>query len=185
MRFGVRDFRNRTRARTWRACEPAPNAAVHVCGQWPKNLVLERALWRATACSSHAPIPACRSTRAFRISFSISKAPGVTRRPIKMLTGGAHFNEIFLDNVRDPGGEPRGSGGSGLDGGPVDPGVGTRPDSARVRRADAKCLSPAAHGCTSACPVGRAAHRRRPDQAAAGRHPHAHRDAARVWSTTC
>jgi len=29
-------------------------------------------------------------------------SPGVTRRPIKMLTGGAHFNEIFLDNVRIP-----------------------------------------------------------------------------------
>jgi len=29
-------------------------------------------------------------------------SPGVTRRPIKMLTGGAHFNEIFLDNVEIP-----------------------------------------------------------------------------------
>jgi len=27
------------------------------------------------------------------------QSPGVTCRPIKMLTGGAHFNEIFLDNV--------------------------------------------------------------------------------------
>jgi alkylation response protein AidB-like acyl-CoA dehydrogenase len=30
------------------------------------------------------------------------ESPGVTRRPIKMLTGGAHFNEIFLDNVEIP-----------------------------------------------------------------------------------
>lgn len=30
------------------------------------------------------------------------KSPGVTCRPIKMLTGGAHFNEIFLDNVEIP-----------------------------------------------------------------------------------
>jgi alkylation response protein AidB-like acyl-CoA dehydrogenase len=29
-------------------------------------------------------------------------SPGVTRRPIKMLTGGSHFNEIFLDNVQIP-----------------------------------------------------------------------------------
>lgn len=29
-------------------------------------------------------------------------SPGVTRRPITMLTGGAHFNEIFLDDVRIP-----------------------------------------------------------------------------------
>ncbi len=30
------------------------------------------------------------------------ESPGVTRRPIKMLTGGAHFNEIFLDDVQIP-----------------------------------------------------------------------------------
>jgi alkylation response protein AidB-like acyl-CoA dehydrogenase len=30
------------------------------------------------------------------------QTPGVTRRPIRMLTGGAHFNEIFLDNVEIP-----------------------------------------------------------------------------------
>jgi len=30
------------------------------------------------------------------------QSPGVIRRPIKMLTGGAHFNEIFLDNVEIP-----------------------------------------------------------------------------------
>jgi len=30
------------------------------------------------------------------------ESPGVTRRPIKMLTGGAHFNEIFLDDVEIP-----------------------------------------------------------------------------------
>jgi alkylation response protein AidB-like acyl-CoA dehydrogenase len=38
------------------------------------------------------------------ISFFILdlNTPGVTRRPIRMLTGGAHFNEIFLDNVEIP-----------------------------------------------------------------------------------
>ena len=30
------------------------------------------------------------------------ESPGVTRRPIKMLTGEAHFNELFLDNVEIP-----------------------------------------------------------------------------------
>jgi len=30
------------------------------------------------------------------------ESAGVTRRPIKMLTGGAHFNEIFLDDVEIP-----------------------------------------------------------------------------------
>lgn len=30
------------------------------------------------------------------------RTPGVTCRPIKMLTGGAHFNEIFLENVEIP-----------------------------------------------------------------------------------
>lgn len=30
------------------------------------------------------------------------ESPGVTRRPIRMLTGGSHFNEIFLDDVEIP-----------------------------------------------------------------------------------
>jgi alkylation response protein AidB-like acyl-CoA dehydrogenase len=30
------------------------------------------------------------------------ESPGVTRRPIKMLTGGSHFSEIFLDGVEIP-----------------------------------------------------------------------------------
>jgi alkylation response protein AidB-like acyl-CoA dehydrogenase len=41
------------------------------------------------------------------------KSPGVTRRPIKMLTGGAHFNEIFLDNVEIPAENLVGSEGEG------------------------------------------------------------------------
>jgi alkylation response protein AidB-like acyl-CoA dehydrogenase len=38
---------------------------------------------------------------------------GVTRRPIKMLTGGAHFSEVFLDNVEIPAENLVGSEGQG------------------------------------------------------------------------
>jgi alkylation response protein AidB-like acyl-CoA dehydrogenase len=41
------------------------------------------------------------------------ESPGVTRRPIKMLTGGAHFNEIFLDNVAIPADNLIGAEGQG------------------------------------------------------------------------
>jgi len=49
------------------------------------------------------------------ISFFILdlRSPGVTCRPIKMLTGGAHFNELFLDQVRIPAANLLGQEGQG------------------------------------------------------------------------
>ena len=55
---------------------------------------------------------------------------GVTRRPIKMLTGGAHFNEIFPRRRADSGREPGWRGGRGLERGAVNPGVRARPHGA-------------------------------------------------------
>lgn len=44
------------------------------------------------------------SSRHEGISYFILdlESPGVTRRPIRMLTGGSHFNELFLDDVEIP-----------------------------------------------------------------------------------
>jgi alkylation response protein AidB-like acyl-CoA dehydrogenase len=41
------------------------------------------------------------------------QSPGVTRRPIRMMTGGAHFCEIFLDDVQIPAGNLIGAEGQG------------------------------------------------------------------------
>ena len=46
--------------------------------------------------------PAARKHQGISYFILDMRSPGVTCRPIKMLTGGAHFNEIFLDDVEIP-----------------------------------------------------------------------------------
>ena len=51
------------------------------------------------------------------ISFLLidMKTPGVTVRPIIMLDGAHHVNDVFLDNVQGPGRQPHRQGERGLD----------------------------------------------------------------------
>ncbi|MBA2933750.1 acyl-CoA dehydrogenase family protein [Sphingomonas sp. CGMCC 1.13654] len=46
--------------------------------------------------------PAAAKTRGISYFIMDMKAPGVTLRPIKQMTGASHFNEIFLDDVEIP-----------------------------------------------------------------------------------
>lgn len=64
---------------------------------WSSNAHLARYCLLLARTDSHAK-------KQEGISYFILdlESPGVTRRPIKMMTGEAHFNEIFLDEVEIP-----------------------------------------------------------------------------------
>lgn len=73
--------------------------------QGDKWIVNGQKVWTTNAHLSHYMIALVRTSEGEKRQQGLSqviidlKSPGVTIRPIKDLTGGAHFNEVFFDNV--------------------------------------------------------------------------------------
>jgi alkylation response protein AidB-like acyl-CoA dehydrogenase len=68
------------------------------------------ARWGECICRSDPDAPKHKGLTAFLVPMD---APGVDIRPIKQMTGGASFNEVFLDGVRVPDANRLGGPGQG------------------------------------------------------------------------
>ena len=58
--------------------------------------------WPTSARSSAGPTPTCPSTKGLTGFVIDMHAPGVEVRPLRQLTGGASFNEVFFTDVASP-----------------------------------------------------------------------------------
>ena len=113
---GVRATASPAPAPTWPACRRAP------CVDGDDYVVNGHKIWtslrrpRPTGCSAWcAPTRARPSTRASRFLLIDMASPGITVRPIRLISGNSPFCETFFDDVRVPRKNLVGQPGGGLD----------------------------------------------------------------------
>jgi acyl-CoA dehydrogenase len=68
------------------------------------------ATWGVAVCRTDPQVPKHAGITVFLVRMD---APGVTVRPIRQMTGGASFNEVYLDDVRVPDSDRLGPVGEG------------------------------------------------------------------------
>ena len=100
--YGPRATRNRRRARTCRACAPPPAVTARSTSSTGRRS--GRRTPATPTSSSPWSAPGTRESRQKGITYLVidAHAPGVQVRPLRDLTGGHLFAEVFFDDVRVP-----------------------------------------------------------------------------------
>ena len=106
--------RARRRLRPGRAAHARRARRRRLGHQRPEDLDLRRALRRLGHPRRPRTIPRRPSTRASPSSSLDMKSPGIETRPIKQISGGSHFNEVYFTDVRIPDAQRLGAVGAGL-----------------------------------------------------------------------